>query len=172
MDWNSLFSGFLGSLVGAGITAVVAFKTARWQVKNTIMLQVNWERNRIIEQETARRRSAVQNLVGELQDNLEIAKNAHDFYSWALLSADMWTIARGEIWFLSTDSQNILRQVYMHVQRYITKAEDRRAAKDFGIGSWDKTMKQEIDYLLNNIPSALTQLNTWLRRNDDSIQQG
>jgi len=30
MDWNSLFSGFIGSLVGAGITAIVVYYTTRW----------------------------------------------------------------------------------------------------------------------------------------------
>ncbi len=43
MDWNSLFSGFLGSLVGAGITAIVVYQTARWQVKKTFKIQMDWE---------------------------------------------------------------------------------------------------------------------------------
>ncbi len=168
MDWNSLFSGFLGSLVGAGITAMVVYQTARWQVKKTFKLQMDWERNRIVEQETVQRRSIVQNLLGELRDNLEIAKEAHDYYSWTLVSADIWTSTRGEIWFLKDETQNILRQIYMHIQRYISKAEDRRAAQDFGKGSWDKTMKDEIDYLIKEIPTAIDLLEDQLKQNLNS----
>ena len=163
MDWNSLFSGFIGALVGAGITGYVVFKATRWQVKNTIELQMKWERTRITEQESFRQRSVVQNLLGELQDNLEIARNAHDYYSWALIPADMWITNRGEIWFLSPETQGLLRQIYMHVQRYITKAEDRRVAGDLGRGAWDSTMQEEVDYLVHNIPLAITQLENWLK---------
>jgi len=169
MDWNSLFNGFLGSLVGAGITAIVVYQTARWQVKKTFKLQIDWERNRILERETAQRRSIVQNLLGELQDNLEIAKEAHDHYSWALVFADIWTSTRGEIWFLTNETQKILRQIYMHVQRYISKAEDRRAAKDFGIGGWDRTMKDEIDYLTKEIPTAIGLLEDQIKQNPNSV---
>lgn len=159
IDWNSLFSGFIGSLVGA----IVVLLTTHWQVKNTFRLQVDWERKRIARQENERYQSLVRNLIGELRDNLQIAPQAHDYYSWAELSSDTWAVSRGDITFLPAEMQDGLRQAYLHVQRYNSKLEDRRAADDFGKGYWDNTIQEELKQFSDKADEVIRPLGEWLQ---------
>jgi len=157
IDWNSLFSGFLGSIIGALATLLAT----RWQVENTIRMQTAWDRKRLEEQAMERQRSIIRGLIGELSDNLEILPHIHDFYSWANLSTDAWELSRTELHFLPADIQEALRQAYMYANRYNTKLKDRRAAQDFGKGQWDDTLKFDSDAYSARATYAKGKLESW-----------
>ena len=74
MNWNSLFSGFLGSVIGAAIASIVTFFTAKWQMKNSIKLQINWEKKRFKEKSFARGASREQ-----MQECVKMGVELDDF---------------------------------------------------------------------------------------------
>jgi hypothetical protein len=96
-----------------------------------------------------------------LGDNLEFLPHIHDYYSWAELSTDAWELSRTELHFLPAEIQQGLRQAYMYANRYNTKLKDRRAAKDFGIGRWDNTLKSDSDAYSKKATYAKGELEKW-----------
>jgi hypothetical protein len=162
LDWNSLLSGLVGAIIGAGISGVATFLTSRSEVKKSISLQVAWDRERLEQQDSQRRRSLVRSLLGELLQNIEAAKAPSDHYSWVTLSSESWSLARGEVYFLPTEVQEMLRKAYVAVHRYATKLVDRRVVNDVGRGTWDGTMMQDVSAFREVALLVVPRLQQWL----------
>jgi len=162
MDWDSLLSGLIGSLLGAVIASVVAFLTARWQVKKTIRLQMNWEKERIVEREEKQNTLLTNNIITEIENNIEIAANPKHRYSWIYLSIDIWLEFRGQMEFLPDHVQTQLRAAYICAQQYNTMLDDRRVMRDHVIGGWDEELGRKIRLVLQLSERALESIRDWL----------
>ena len=162
MNWNSLFSGFLGTVIGAAIASIVTFFTAKWQMKNSIKLQINWEKNRFEEKEKQQNKSLVNNIIAEVENNIEIASDPQHHYSWIYLSIGMWKDFRGKMEFLPERIQTHLRAAYIQAHNYNIMLDDRRAMGDHGRGYWDRPLNDKIQLTKQLCEKALVDLKNWL----------
>lgn len=128
-DWNSLFSGFIGTIIGASISTLVA----RYQVRKTHELQMDWERDRINQQQTKDRTSIVRGLISEASFTQGVIK----YFSWSTIPIDVWESKKGEIGFLPDNAQDVLRNLYRFIQLHNSNIVNARAQGDFSSeGEW------------------------------------
>ncbi len=157
IDWNSLFSGFIGAVTGALST----FLITRWQITKSLRLQRQWERERIEAQSVVRQQSIVHNLIGELEANVAVTKNAHGRYTWIKLLCDLWTLSKGEVLFLPAKTQDLIRDTYTYLQRYNDAIEDRRTEGNIKDAGWDTLLESELKCFRDKAEQSLEQLRKW-----------
>lgn len=111
MDWPILFSGAIGAIVGG----VATLAGSIWATTRTVNSSVVLARGERKETERIARLASASGLLAEIKDNLQLLGETPDNHTLVPFLTDMWEAHKGNMNFLSSDTQENVRKGYAAV---------------------------------------------------------
>ena len=112
MEWSNLFSGFIGALIGGGLSFLASVYTTNKNIRSLKAM----EQERQERESEKQRETIISELIAEIEDNLQDATNVTYSESASVpMLSDMWNSHKGKLDFLVPGVRESLRCIYAQI---------------------------------------------------------
>lgn len=138
MDWDNLFSGLVGAIVGGILSATGTYFATMRAAERTMTVAVEQEKSQRKEQETSLRGSLLRSLLAEINENLHFADNYEVRYAKVRLLTDSYEQMKRNLQLIPPEIIEPFREAYAAAMRFNKLVDYQETKVNPGAGTWDK----------------------------------